>query len=57
MDETITNFDFLQNLSKKVDGENGSNSSEEIFRENEVNYIRCVYLLQGCEDYEYTLQV
>ena len=57
MDETITNFDFLQNLSKKVDGENGSNSSEEIFRENEVNYLRCVYLLQGCECYNYTLQV
>ena len=56
MDETITNFDFLQNFNAKA-GPNSSNSSDEIWRENEVNYLRCVYLLQGCECYNYTLQV
>ena len=55
MDETVTNFDFLQNF--KNERQNGQNSGDDISRENEVNYLRCVYILQGCEVYDYPLQV
>jgi hypothetical protein len=55
LDETVTNFDFLQNFSNNR--QNGDDSGEDISRENEVNYLRCVYILQGCEFYDYLLQV
>ena len=55
LDETVTNFDFLQNFSSNR--QNGNDSGKDISRENEVNYLRCVYILQGCEFYDYLLQV
>ena len=55
MDETITNFDFLQNMNHNENGNGGAN--DEIANENKINYLRCVYILQGCECYDYMISV
>ncbi len=52
MDETITNFDFLQNMNHTEGGAN-----DEIANENASNFLRCVYILQGCECYDYMISV
>ena len=54
LDETITNFDFLKNFRN---GANGQSSADDVTQENETNFLRCVYLLQGCECFDYTPQV
>jgi len=56
LDETITSFDFLKNFRNGANGAGGG-SADDVTQENETNFLRCVYLLQGCECFDYTLQV
>jgi len=54
VDETLTNFDFMQNICE------ANCNVQSLETENEENFLRCVYILQGCtgnEGYDYLLQV
>lgn len=57
LDETVTNFDFLKNFNgEKANGDSGG-GDDEVSKENDINFLRCVYLLQGSDCFDYTLQV